>query len=156
HQASAVGLTGSLGTGTATVTLEDVEGADLFFLIGGNPASNHARLMRTLMNIRRRNGHVVVVNPVKEVGPVKFSVPSDLRSLFFGSRIASLYVQPHIGGDMALLLGVAKALLDRNALDAAFISRATEGFDGYAAQVRGTPWETVEHLSGVDRATVEK
>src|SRR5262249_60227729 len=37
HQASGVGLTRSLGTGTATVTLEDVEAADLFFLIGGNP-----------------------------------------------------------------------------------------------------------------------
>ena len=68
----------SLGTGTATVTLEDVEHADLFFLIGGNPASNHPRLMRTLMNIRRRGGQVIVINPVKEVGLVNFSVPSDL------------------------------------------------------------------------------
>src|SRR5436190_17062712 len=57
HQASGVGLSRSLGTGTATVTLEDVENADLFVLIGGNPASNHPRVMRTLMNIRRRKGH---------------------------------------------------------------------------------------------------
>src|SRR5437870_12698587 len=89
HQASGVGLNGSLGTGTATVNLEDVEGADLFFLIGGNPASNHPRLMRTLMNIRRKGGHVIVVNPVKEVGLVNFSVPSDPWSLLFGSKIAS-------------------------------------------------------------------
>src|SRR5947209_7053347 len=54
HQASGVGLAGSLGTGTATVTLEDVEGADLSFLLGGNPASNHPRMLRTLMQIRRR------------------------------------------------------------------------------------------------------
>ena len=59
--------------------------------------------MRTLMNIRRRGGHVIVINPVKEVGLVNFSVPSDVRSLLFGSKIASLYVQPHIGGDIALL-----------------------------------------------------
>ena len=43
HQASGVGLTESVGSSTATVALEDVEGADLFFLIGGNPASNHPR-----------------------------------------------------------------------------------------------------------------
>ena len=55
------------------MTLDDVEHADLFFLIGGNPASNHPRLMRTLMNLRRRGGHVVVVNPMKEVGLVNFS-----------------------------------------------------------------------------------
>src|SRR5262249_51507587 len=113
HQASGVGLTATLGTGTATVTLEDVENTDLFVLSGGNPASNHPRLMRTLMNIRRRGGHVVVINPVKELGLVNFSVPSDLWSLLFGSKIASLYVQPHIGGDMALLLGVAKVVLER-------------------------------------------
>src|SRR5947209_13160088 len=118
HQASGVGLHATLGTGTATVTLEDVENTDLFFLIGGNPASNHPRLMRTLMGIRRRGGHVIVINPVKEVCLVNFSVPSDLWSLLFGSKIASLYVQPHIGGDIALLSGVAKAVLERGAADA--------------------------------------
>lgn len=156
HQASGVGLAGSLGTGTATVTLHDVEGADLFFLIGGNPASNHPRLMRTLMNIRRRHGHVIVINPVKEIGLVNFSVPSDLRSLLFGSKIASLYVQPHIGGDMALLTGVAKIVLERNAIDATFIARATEGFEAYAEQVRDTSWETIEQMSGVNRASIDR
>src|SRR5262249_17150812 len=103
HQASGVGLGRSLGTGTATVTLNDVEHADLFFLIGGNPASNHPRLMRSLMLLRRRGGKVIVINPVREVGLVNFSVPSDLRSLLFGSAIASRYVQPPIGGHIALL-----------------------------------------------------
>src|SRR5581483_5696606 len=74
HQASGVGLGRSLGTGTATVTLEDVERCDLFFLIGGNPASNPPRMLRTLMQVRRNGGQVVVVNPVKELGLVNFRV----------------------------------------------------------------------------------
>jgi molybdopterin-dependent oxidoreductase alpha subunit len=156
HQASGVGLSASLGTGTATVTLDDVENADLFFLQGGNPASNHPRLMRTLMTIRRRGGQVIVINPVKEVGLVNFSVPSDLWSLLFGTKIASLYVQPHIGGDIALLTGVARLLLERDAIDRPFITEATEGFDDYRQQVLATPWEEIEARSGVDRATIEK
>src|SRR5437016_5439885 len=56
HQASGVGLASVTGSGTATVQLEDLEHADLVFLIGGNPASNHPRLMRTLLNVRRRGG----------------------------------------------------------------------------------------------------
>jgi molybdopterin-dependent oxidoreductase alpha subunit len=154
HQASGVGLSASLGTGTATVALEDVERADLFILIGGNPASNHPRLMRTLMNIRRRKGHVIVINPVKELGLVNFRVPSDIISLLLGSPIASLYVQPHIGGDIALLTGVAKLILERDAVNRSFIAEATEGFDDYAAQIRATTWEAIEHNSGVDRATI--
>lgn len=156
HQASGVGLTAALGTGTATVGLDDVEAADLFFLIGGNPASNHPRLMRSLMQIRRRGGHVIVVNPVKEVGLVNFSVPSDFRSLLFGSQIASLYVQPHIGGDIALLTGVARCLLERDTIDRAFIAQATDGFDAFVEQVNATPWEIIEHASGVARAEIEK
>ncbi|HKI19955.1 MAG TPA: molybdopterin-dependent oxidoreductase, partial [Isosphaeraceae bacterium] len=156
HQASGVGLGRALGTGTATVTLEDVEHADLFFLIGGNPASNHPRLLRTLMQIRRNGGHVIVVNPVKEVGLVNFRVPSDVRSLLFGSRIASLYVQPHIGGDIALLTGVAKLLIERNQLEADFIGGATEGFDEFRRQVESTDWSSIELAGGVDRATVER
>jgi molybdopterin-dependent oxidoreductase alpha subunit len=156
HQASGVGLSASLGTTTATVSLEDVEQADLFFLIGGNPASNHPRLMRTLMKIRRQKGHVVVINPVKEIGLVNFSVPSDVWSLFFGSKIASLYVQPHIGGDLALLVGIAKLVLERNAVDATFLAQATEGFEHFAKQIRAISWEEIERSSGVDRKTIEQ
>ncbi len=156
HQASGVGLSGSVGTGTATVTLEDVENADLFFLIGGNPASNHPRLMRTLMNIRRRGGQIIVINPAKEIGLVNFSVPSDIWSLLFGSPIASLYVQPHISGDIALLTGVAKLVLEHNAVDSSFLSSATEGFEEYANHVGRVTWEEIEQRSGVDRGTIEK
>jgi molybdopterin-dependent oxidoreductase alpha subunit len=156
HQASGVGLGRSLGTGTATVTLDDVEHTDLFVLIGGNPASNHPRLMRTLMSVRRRGGNVIVVNPLKEVGLVNFSVPSDPWSLLFGSKIASLYVQPHIGGDIAFLLGVAKCVLARGAADRAFLDAATEGFADYERLARETPWDVIEHGSGVVRAVVEK
>ncbi|HEX4590017.1 MAG TPA: molybdopterin-dependent oxidoreductase, partial [Gemmataceae bacterium] len=156
HQASGVGLGRALGTGTATVTLEDVGNCDLFFLIGGNPASNHPRLMRTLMQIRRRGGRVIVINPLKELGLVNFRVPSDVRSLLFGSKIASLYVQPHIGGDIALLTGVAKLLLERGQTDGTFITAATEGFAEFRRHVETTSWETIEHGSGVDRVTIER
>jgi molybdopterin-dependent oxidoreductase alpha subunit len=156
HQASGVGLNASIGTGTATVTLADVEAADLFILIGGNPASNHPRLMRTLMNLRRNKGHVIVINPVKELGLINFRVPSDIRSLLFGSEISSLYVQPHIGGDLALLTGVAKLIIERRAVDARFVAEATEGFDIFSEHVRAMSWPAIEDHSGIDRATIER
>ena len=117
HQASGVGLGASVGAGTGTIRLEDLDKADLYLLIGGNPASNHPRLMRSLMQIRRRGGDVIVINPAKELGLVNFRVPSDVRSLLFGTKVASLYVQPHIGGDIALLLaalGVEQARRTRD------------------------------------------
>ncbi|WP_437205643.1 FdhF/YdeP family oxidoreductase [Planctomicrobium sp. SH664] len=156
HQASGVGLASAVGSGTGTIRLEDLNGCDLYILIGGNPASNHPRLMRSLMEIRRRGGHVVVVNPIREVGLTNFSVPSDVRSLLFGSEIASLYLQPQIGGDIALLTGVAKLLLERNGANREFIESATEGFDEFVATVRQATWEEIERRSGVAKREIEE
>ena len=121
HQASGVGLASSIGNGTATVVLDDVEHADCVFVIGGNPPSNHPRLMTTLKHVRNHGGEVIVLNPVRELGLIRFRVPSDPWSLLFGTKIATLYVQPHIGGDLALLTGVAKRIDEMGAQDEAFL-----------------------------------
>jgi len=149
HQASGVGLSSSVGSGTATLVLEDVEHADLVFVIGGNPASNHPRLMSTLAAVRRRGGKVIVINPVIETGLVNFRIPSQPRSLLFGTQIASIYVQPHIGGDLALLTGLAKRIDEMGAQDAEFLKRHCEGAQDYLEHLRRTPWSEIQKKSGV-------
>lgn len=155
HQASGVGLTSAVGSGTATVVLEDLDHADLVFVIGGNPSSNHPRLMRTLVDVRRRGGEVVVINPVKEIGLVNFSVPSRLWSLLFGSSVASRYIQPHIGGDLALLTGVAKRLVEINAVDRRFLEAHCHGWLELEAALREVDWAEIYHKSGVERRQID-
>ncbi|HIN40611.1 MAG TPA: histidine kinase, partial [Flavobacteriales bacterium] len=75
HQASGVGLNSTIGSGTATIQLEDLKKADLIFVIGANPSSNHPRFLTELMHCRRRGGKVVVVNPAKEPGLIRFAIP---------------------------------------------------------------------------------
>lgn len=156
HQASGVALSGAVGSGTATLALDDVEQCDCFFLIGGNPASNHPRLMRNLMNLRRRGGSVIVINPIRETGLVNFAVPSDLRSLLFGSKIASEYLQPHIGGDLALLCGIAKRIDEIGATNEAFARRFADGWEELRAHLRGLDWDMIVERSGVDQANIDR
>ncbi len=148
HQASGVGLNSSLGTGTATLLLEDVDHADCIFIIGGNPASNHPRLMSTLKHIRRRGGEVVVINPIVETGLVNFSVPSDPISLFFGTKIATLYVQPHIGGDLALLTGIAKRIQELGAQHEDFLNQYCDRWPELSHKLLATPWSEIIEKSG--------
>ncbi len=155
HQASGVGLSSVLGTGTATLLLEDVERADLVFVIGGNPASNHPRLMTTLKHVRRRGGDVIVINPVVETGMVNFSVPSDPWSLLFGTKIASMYVQPHIGGDLALLAGVSKRVIELGAHDVTFLDAHTDGWRDWAQRLSAFTWDEIVRKSGVTQAEIE-
>lgn len=156
HQASGVGLTGSVGVGTATIVLDDLDKADLVMLIGGNPASNHPRLMSNLMRLRRRGGKVIVINPVKETGLVRFRVPSDVRSLLFGTEIASLYVQPHIGGDLALLNGISKRVAELEAVDNNFVQQHCEGWPELAEHLQQLSWDEIVRLSGVSRAEIDE
>src|SRR5690606_9890890 len=75
HQATGVGLQNVIGSGTATVSLDDLSKCDLIFVIGANPASNHPRFVHQLKNCRDRGGQVIVINPAKEPGLVRFAVP---------------------------------------------------------------------------------
>ena len=156
HQASGVGLGSSIGTGTGTIQLQDLDHADLYVLIGGNPASNHPRLMRSLMQLRRRGGQVIVINPAREPGLVNFRVPSDVRSLLFGSEIANEYLQPHIGGDIALMTGIAKEVLARGSQDAEFVATSTTGFSDFVHAVSEVDWEEIEARSGVTRDEIRR
>jgi molybdopterin-dependent oxidoreductase alpha subunit len=156
HQASGVGLQTTLGTGTATVVLEDLDDCDTIFIIGGNPASNHPRLMTTLMHLRRRGGRIVVINPMRELGLVKFKVPSDPMSLFFGTKIATHYIQPHIGGDLALLTGVAKCIVEMGKHDLEYLKKHCNDVDSYLAGLGNTSWSEIVEKCGVDEPTIRE
>jgi len=164
HQASGVGLASVIGTGAGTVKLDDMEHADCVFLIGGNPASNHPRMMRTFMMVRRRGGRVIVVNPIVETGLVNFSVPSDPRALFFGAAIASTYVQPHVGGDLALVYGLMKRLRELHAaepratdpiVDEAFLHEHCHGWPALAAHLDGLSWDAIVAGAGVSKPQID-
>ena len=164
HQASGVGLTSVIGTSAGTIALDDMENADCVFLIGGNPASNHPRMMRTLMMVRRRGGKVIVVNPIVETGLVNFSVPSDPWALVFGAEIASSYVQPHVGGDLALVYGLMKRLRELHAerpraddpiVDEAFLAAHCRGWPELAARLDALPWDEIVAKSGVAKGEID-
>lgn len=157
HQATSEGLKTTIGTGTATVELEDLTGADLIFVIGANPSSNHPRFIHMLKNCRERGGQVIVINPAKEPGLVKFAVPkSPLSMLKGGSDIASDYLQPRIGSDIALFKGLAKAVLEQGTADVDFIAAHGVGFDAYRVDVEALSWAEISAACGLSREGIER
>ncbi len=155
HQASGVGLNSVLGSSVSTVQLEDIEEADLFVLIGGNPASNHPRLMTSMKNMRRRGAQIIVINPVREIGLINFRVPSDVWSMLFGTKIANLYVQPHIGGDLALLTGIAKRVVEMGAHDERFLIDHCDHWPALRERLAAVEWREIEEKSGVSEAEID-
>lgn len=150
HQASGVGLQGTIGTGTATVQYKDLHLADTIFVIGANPASNHPRFLKVLIECRRRGGKVIVINPAREPGLLRFASPSNFRSMIVGgAQVASHYVQPHVGGDLALLQGLAKAIIEQHGVANNFIDQHCHGFGEYAAHITSLKWTELCAVAGV-------
>jgi molybdopterin-dependent oxidoreductase alpha subunit len=154
HQASGVALSQVYGSGTASVTLEDLRQADVALVAGANPASNHPRLITQLVEMRERGAKVIVVNPLRELGLVRFRIPSKPGSMLFGSTVSDVYLQPHVGGDIALYKMLLKALLERGAVDATFIRDHTTGWDAVRSDVESASWEALEAAAGLTRDAI--
>jgi molybdopterin-dependent oxidoreductase alpha subunit len=156
HQASGVALKMAFGSGTATITLDDLDDCDLVFLLGTNPASNHPRMMTKLANVRARGGKIVVVNPLRESGLEKFHVPSQVKSLFFGTEIASHYIQPLAGGDVHFLVGLLKAMFEAGTMNQSFMTNYADGAEQVIAQAKQTSWDELILGSGVSKQEIDE
>ena len=167
HEATSVGLPQSIGVGKGTVTLEDFDHADAIFCIGHNPGTNHPRMLTTLREASRRGAPIIVANPLRERGLERFASPQDPVEMLTlaATKLASSYYQLRVGGDLAMLKGMMKALLAADAtnravggeglLDRAFIAAHTVGLETLMADLEATPWEAIERRSGLSRAQVE-
>ena len=156
HQATSVGLASTIGTGTATVELADLDKTDCIFVVGANPASNHPRYIHKLKACRDRGGQVIVINPAKEPGLVKFALPKSPKSLMIGgSKIASHYLQPKIGSDILLIKGLAKAVLELERQNTDFIERYTGGFRQYREDINRLSWHSIERATGLQQAHIQ-
>ncbi|MBO1416070.1 FdhF/YdeP family oxidoreductase [Streptomyces sp. FH025] len=163
HEASGRALEASLGTGKGTVDLKDWEVTDALFILGVNAASNAPRMLTSLAEAYKRGAQIVHVNPLIEAAATRTIIPHDFTDMALAksTRTGTLNLQPRIGGDMALLRGMAKAILeqsatDERALDRLFIERHTAGFEAYRDVCESTPWEEIEHQSGLSRAEILK
>ena len=156
HAPSTVGLKQTFGTGTSMVSLQSLQQTDCVVLAGSNPSYNHPRLMNELIKLRSRGGKVIIINPVKEKGLVKFASPAfPLTSLLQGSEIASVYLQPIPGSDVALFVGIQKSLLEQDKIQQEFLQAYTENWAEVIDHARSTSWETITQTCGISQTEIE-
>lgn len=163
HEASGRAMNASLGTGKGTCDLDDWSKADLLLVMGVNAASNAPRMLTSLAEADRRGAKIVHVNPLIEAASRRTIVPHEFLAMgtFHATRTGTMNVQPRIGGDLALLRGVAKVVLERavtdsKAIDHEFLQRYTTGFDAYRSIVEETGWPEIVHQSGVEQSTIRE
>lgn len=161
HEASGAGLKRSIGVGKGTIHLADFEKADAIFVFGQNPGTNHPRMLHSLRHAADRGARIVTFNTLRERGLERFADPQKPLEVVtpMAGTISSAYYQPNLGGDMAAVRGMAKALLEiqrqrlangeASIFDDAFIAQHTHGIEDWFAQIDTTDWQTIEQQSGL-------
>jgi molybdopterin-dependent oxidoreductase alpha subunit len=158
HESSGYGLTRAIGIGKGTVKLEDFDFADSIFVIGQNPGSNHPRMLTALERAVRNGAKIVSVNPLRESGMIEFQNPQNPLALvgLTGTKIAALHLPVRINGDVAVLKGIMKEMVERDALDHVFIRNKTHGYDAFLADLDATSWDEIVEQSGVSRELIRQ
>lgn len=168
HESTSIALPATVGIGKGSVTLHDFEHADTLLIFGQNPATNHPRMLGELREAAKRGARIVAINPLKERGLERFADPQspfDMLS-FKGSKISSLFIQPKLGGDLALIKGMIKFVIQwddeailhgtERVVDVDFIAEHTNNFAEIAADARQESWEVIVEESGVPLAQIEE
>lgn len=141
HESSGVALSKTVGIGKGSVTLDDLYKADLILIFGQNPATNHPRMLSSLERAKANGAKVVSINPLKEIGLVKFKNPQTVKGVIGGGTVISdLYLQVRINEDVALLKAAMIKLYERaktnpDILDEEFIANKTAGYEEFKADL---------------------
>jgi molybdopterin-dependent oxidoreductase alpha subunit len=161
HESSGTGMKEALGFGKGTVTLEDFDLCDAIFIVGQNPGTNHPRMLTTLLEAKRRGCRIVHINPLPETGTTRFKHPQEFWTwLGEGTKLADLFLQVRINGDVALLKGLMKEVFAAEArnpgkvLDREFIDVSTIGFTEFRSALDQVSLDDILEQSGITQATM--
>ncbi|MDT3442382.1 FdhF/YdeP family oxidoreductase [Pseudofrankia sp. BMG5.37] len=163
HESSGAALTETIGIGKGSVTLEDLEQADLVLVVGQNPGTNHPRMLTSLEKVKRRGGSIVAVNPLPEASLLRFRNPQKPSGVLgAGTTLADQFLKIRLNGDLALFQALSRRLLDAEdaapgtVLDHGFLAAHTTGFDAFAAHLRTLDDEEVAVATGLAAAEIDE
>jgi ferredoxin-nitrate reductase len=135
--AAVAGYRTSLGSDGPPTCYDDIDAADVLFVIGSNMAEAHPVTFDRIRATRERRRDV------------KLIVADPRRTLTAREADVHLAVAP--GGDIALLNALGRLLLEQGFLDAAFVAAHTTGFDAYREFLMAQDMEELCGLAGIAR-----
>lgn len=156
HAPSVIGLAEALGIGAPTCALKDLIGTDLLILWGTNLASNQPVSMKYLYLAKKAGTRIAVVNPYCEPGLKRYWIPSIPVSALFGTSLMDYHFKVKVGGDIAFIYGIMKALDENKWFDHDFIKYHTTGFESVLEKIAAVDWEEIEKFSGLSRRDCER
>ena len=138
HASSVAALLEGIGSGAVSNPVMDVLQAEVVFLIGANPVSNHPVAATWMKNAVKNGTKLIYADPRR----------SEL------SRHAAHYLQFKPDTDVALLNAIMCTIVEEDLVDAKFIENRTSGYAELRDNVLRYPPEAMAPICGIDAQTI--
>ena len=135
HAPSVAGLAQSFGSGAMTNSINEVRDSRCILAIGTNTTEAHPIIGLEVKKAVGNGAKLIVANP-REIELVRFS---------------HIWLKHKPGSDVALLMGMAKVIVDEGLIDRSFIDERCEDFDAFLESLESFSLDFVEQATGVDR-----
>ncbi|MBJ2162413.1 molybdopterin-dependent oxidoreductase [Acidovorax sp. IB03] len=140
HASSVAALLEGVGSGAVSNPVNDVEHAELIFVIGSNPTANHPVAATWMKNAAKRGAKIVLADPrVTDIG-----------------RHAWRTLQFKADTDVAMLNALIHTVIDEGLVDEAFIRDRANNFEALKANVMGCSPEAMAPVCGIPAETLRE
>jgi formate dehydrogenase alpha subunit len=135
------GLAATFGSGAMTNSIQEIEDAEVFFVIGSNTTEQHPMIASKIIQaVRQRDAKLIVADP-REIKLAK---------------LATVHLRHRIGSDVALLNGLMHIILKEGWEAKEFIKDRTENFEQLKEVVAGYTPERVAEITEVDKDSLRR
>src|SRR5882762_4721229 len=140
HASSVAALMEGINSGAVSNQVNDVQNAEVIFLIGANPTSNHPVAATWMKNAAKNGVKLIVADPRR----------NEL------SRHATYYLQFNPDTDVALLNAMLHVIVEERLVDAEFVRDRTSGYEALVENVRRFSPEAMAPICGIDADTIRR
>ncbi len=140
HASSVAALLEGVGSGAVSNQVNDVLRAEVVFLIGANPTSNHPVAATWMKNAVKAGVKLILADPRR----------SEL------ARHAAYYLQFKPDTDVALLNAMIHTIIEENLVNEAFVKDRTSGYQALKENSRNFSPENMAPICGIPAPTIRE
>jgi formate dehydrogenase major subunit len=140
HASSVAALLEGVGSGAVSNQVSDVDVADVIFVIGSNPTSNHPVAATWMKNAAKRGAKLIICDPRRP----------DL------ARHAWRYLQFKADTDVAMLNAMLHVIVEEDLVDKEFVRQRTSNYEALKENVKDYSPEKMEPICGIPAQTLRE
>ncbi|GAB4306894.1 MAG: formate dehydrogenase subunit alpha [Methanobacteriaceae archaeon] len=140
HASSVAGLAHTIGSGAMTNSINEISKAGCILAIGTNTTESHPVLALEVVKAAKTGSKLIVINPT-EIELCKH---------------ADLFLQNRPGTDVAILLAMAKIILEEGLSDGTFIEKRTKNFDKFIESLNKLNLNELVNFTGVSLREIQE